>query len=63
MHFRDTVFTLCIPYVRCANQLDLKMDGGNRIKPINNFVYIMIKYPNSFKLTHKASSAELSAWL
>ena len=33
------------------------------IKPINNDVYdIMIKYPNSFKLAHGASSAELSAW-
>ena len=39
------------------------MDRGNRIKPINNDVYdIMIKYPNSFKLAHRTSSAELSAW-
>ena len=39
------------------------MDRGNRIKPINDDVYyIMIKYPNSFKLAHGASSAELSAW-
>ena len=48
------VNSVCLTYLRCV-----QVDGGNRI---NNDVYdIMIRYPDSFKLAHGASSAELSA--